>query len=348
MQENQEKTSNNLIVGVDWLSFTVHDDTFSPEILIDFMGFSRHNFRNMPNGANGYKRMMKFQDISILYDGAENMGIHINITGSSVATVLDAYKKTLIVETPFGNAYDLWEETILARFLRELLKIGHITRIDLAIDDFGCKYYNIDEIIKKQASGKILSKWRSSRKFLESTVAENSKVGQTIYFGSPQSEIMMRIYDKKLEQNKSLEVNDENYIHEDWVRWELELHKERANEVCRLLSNGQALGKVAIGVLSYYFRIIKLDDSNKSRCSNELKWQKFIDNVSQLRITVKKEQKTLDEELKQWEHQNGRKVAKFFEYMGGDLGYFGELACRNYHKLTPHDKEQLGIIETDY
>lgn len=344
MQENQVLTSNNLTVSVDWLSFTIHDEDYSPEVLIDFLGFEREQFRNMPNGASGYKHMLKFENISILYDGADNMGIHVNITGSSVATVLETYKESLVVDTPFGKAYDLWDETVLAHLLGEILKLGKVTRLDLAIDDFGCSYYGLDEISNKISHGKICTKWRTSRNLCEKNVADCEKVGHTIYFGSSQSEIQLRIYDKQLEQNKTKDINDENYIHYSWVRWELELLKDRANEVARLLSQNTGLGEIAIGVLANYFRIIKLDDSNKSRCSIESKWAKFVENVSKLKITVKKAEKTLEEEIKMFEHQNGRKVAKILFAMGGDKDYFGDLGNRYKEKLTPQDKEQLAQI----
>ena len=344
MQENQVKTSNNLTVSVDWLSFTILDDDFSPENVIDFLGFEREQFRNMPNGANGYKHMLKYEDISILYDGASNMGIHINISGGSIATVLESYKETLVVDTPFGKSYDLWQETALCHLLRSILDIGNITRIDLAIDDIGCQYYSLDEIVNKLSNGKVVSKWRTYRNLNEKIVADYEKVGHTLYFGSVQSEIQLRIYDKRLEQNKGRNIDDENYIDYEWVRWELELRKDRAHEVVKLLANKDKLGEVTIGVLSNYFRIIVLDDVNKSRCSLEPKWARFINNVAKLRITVKKQEKTLDEEIKMFEHQNGRKVAKILLANGGDKDYFGDLGMRYIDRLTPQDKEQLAQI----
>ena len=241
----------------------------------------------------------------------------------------------------------MWEQTVLSHFFSKLFEIGHVTRIDLAVDDMGCNYYSIDEIIDRQESGRVLSKWRSVRKISKNAVSDNEKLGQTVYFGSPQSEIMLRIYDKKLEQNTGLKEDDENYIQQEWIRWELELKRERADEAARLLSSGVSLGNVAVGVLSYYFRIIELDDTNRSRCSSEDKWELFVDNVKSLRITVEKELKSLEEERKQWEYQNGRKVAKMFYYMDGNSDYFSELASRYECKLTRHDLVQLNILEKE-
>lgn len=343
MTNNKENISNGLMVGIDWLSFTVHSD-YSPNELIEFMGFDPELFRTMPNGANGYKRMRKHENISILYDGSENMGIHVNITGASIATLLESYKETLSVNTPFGKAYELWEETALSKFLTEVLKIGHITRIDLAIDDHGVNFYTTDEIIEKLKNGQIVSKWRTSQNNEENVIANNEKVGHTVYFGSTQSDIRMRIYDKQLERNKGLSVTDERYHNEKWVRWELQLRKERAESIAKLLANKIPLGQVSIGVLANYFRIINLDDRNKSRCTLEDKWECFVNDVRKLKITLKKEPKTLEEEIEQFVHQNGRKIAKIVVYNGGDLSYFGDIACRYESRLTQEDRQQLGIV----
>jgi len=336
---------NDLKIGIDWLSFTVHCG-YTVEEIITFLGFDLRNFREMPNGSHGYKRMKKYENISILYDGSENMGIHVNVTGNSIALLLETYNNTLLIDTGFGDkAREVytWEETTLSRFCLEVLKIGHFTRIDIAIDDLGMKYYSLDEIVDKLAKGCIISKWRTFQNNKECTISDNQKVGQTLYFGSKQSDILMRVYDKKLERNKSLLPNDDKYIHDDWIRWELQLRSERADEVARLISNNTLLSEVAIGVLSNYFRVVKLDDSNKSRCSSEFKWERFIYNVCKLRITVKKEPKTLDEEIEQFEKQQGRKVAKMLFAHGGDIGYFGNLAHRYKDRLTLHDREQLDI-----
>lgn len=333
---------NQLLVGLDWLSFTVLDDSYTPEGVINLLGLDVERFLSSPNGANGYKRMVKYENISVMYDGAENMGIHVNVSGSSISTVLEAYGKTLEYDTPFGQAYDMWNETLVSRFFREIMSLGNITRLDLAIDDMGCRYYDLDEILQKLDEGKVISKWKSFRNLNENRVKDMEKVGHTIYFGSTQSEIQLRIYDKRLEQSKGKESTER--LQTPWIRWELQLRKERASVVAERLANSNCIGDIAIGILSYYFRIIELDDSNKSRCSLDEKWQAFVSDIEQKRITLTKEEKTLDEEIEQFEHQNGRKIAKIFHAMSGDPTYFANLACRYDCKLTMSDKVQLRQI----
>lgn len=341
MEEIQVQTDNGLSIKIDYIAFTVFSD-YTVEDVINLIGFTYDKFYPMPNGAHGYKRMIKHENIAILYDGGENMGIHVDVTGSSVATLFDVYKESLAVSTPFGKGYTLWETTI-SSFVNDVLKVGHFTRIDLAIDDYGAKYYRLDDIVERVKNSRIVSKWRSCRNLEGMTLNHNTKVGHTIYFGSPTSEIMLRIYDKRLEHNKNLFPDDDNYISYDWVRWELQLRKERADKVAEYLSNGLPLGQVATGVLSDYFRIIVLNDSNRSRCASEDVWEQFIGSVAHLRVTVEKHPKTIEERQKWFEKQHGRMVALLLYKYNGDTNYFNDLGARYECKLTSEDKMQLAL-----
>lgn len=109
---------------------------------------------------------------------------------------------------------------------------------------------------------------------------------------------MLRVYDKQLEQN-SKHRDDVAPIEYEWVRWELELKGERAQMAVEHMLDGFSVGEVCVGVLANYFRVIIFDDSNKSRCSNDIKWDMFVDNIRALRLYVHHEEKTL-EDKKNW------------------------------------------------
>lgn len=334
MKNNQVLLHNNLTASIDWLSFTVHELP-TPDSVIEFMGFDSTLFQEMPNGANGYKSMRKYENISVLYDGRENMGIHVNVTGSSVGIVLDSFESVCSSDVPFGS------DTVLSRFLSELLEIGKVTRIDLAIDDLGGKYFSLTDIEHMIDNHQVVSKWRSSRHLKECTINDNEKIGHTIYFGSSQSEVLLRIYDKQLERNKGLSANNERYCSDKWVRWELQLKGDRAIATSQHLASGLLIGQVAIGILSNYFRIIELDDSNRSRCSLNPLWEEFVDSVEKLKITLEKKEKSLDEQQEYFERQYGRTVALLYAKELGDSDYFPNLADRYKHKLTITDYQRL-------
>lgn len=250
---NCEVTSNNLRILCDWVSFTVTSD-MTVDSVIEFMGFSSVDFHSMPCGASGYKSQLRHNlyNIRVLYDGNEDMGIHVDVSGSGVKPLLEAFKETLLCSTPFGDGYELFDETVLARFCKDVLLIGKFTRFDVAIDDIGCEYFSTDALYGYVDSCNIVSRFRSCRNMKETDMRGNI-LGHTVYFGSGKSSMMLRVYDKQLEQNKHLELEQEGYFPLPWVRWELELKKERATEFADLLVNsGKTLASIAVGVLAHY------------------------------------------------------------------------------------------------
>lgn len=344
MSSNSESLKNGLRLSIDWIRFTV-TAPMSVSQVIEFMGFSDSMFCDLPRGANGYRRQKKYDNIAILYDGAEDMGIHVCISGSSVSLLLDAFKEKFKIDTPFGIGYDL-QENILTAFCAEVLEIGHFTRLDIAIDDIGQNYYSPDEVFLLYNENKIATKFRRMRR-TDEVCAPGKWSGYTVYFGSRKSLIMLRIYDKQLERNQGLSPDHENYIHEKWIRWEMELTDERAEELAHKLAAGEVLGHIGVAVLAYYFRIIKLDDSNRSRCSNDEKWEAFINGIEKLRLSVPKASKTL-EEKKQWvEDQVGPTLSLLLLANGGDPGFLEDIALKSCHRISTRDRELLRTCQPD-
>jgi len=76
---------------------------------------------------------------------------------------------------------------------------GHFSRIDIAIDDFD-GIFTLEEIEQKVQNGEIISYFRRGRILKEYNLGLEDNLGQTIYFGSPQSRIRIRMYDKAIEQ----------------------------------------------------------------------------------------------------------------------------------------------------
>lgn len=340
MENNSLILNNGLHLVIDWISFTV-TASMAVENVIQFMGFSSALFTEMPRGSNGYKHMKKYEDISVLYDGFEDMGIHVNISGGSVATLLNSFKETLSVsDSPFGVAYDLWNDDVFSRFCKEVLEIGSFTRIDIAIDDLGCNFYSMDELLSKLKNNLVVTRFRKYKNNEECAIG-GEKTGHTIYLGSRQSPIMFRVYDKKLEQNKNLTSDDENYCIEEWVRWEMELHKERSNEFATLLLQNTSISDISVGILTYYIRIIQNDDANRSRCSNEPKWDAFIDGIEKLRLTAPKREKTMYDKENWIEEQVAPTLALITLARGGDLSYIENLVAKNTWRISEKDKQLL-------
>lgn len=285
-----EKTrENGLVAVIDWLSFTdvANTDIFTS---LSELGFVRDEFMESDKGAFGYKKMLlhKGSTIRVLYDGNDGMGIHYDCSGSSIKELFSHYRENLMQDTPFGPGIDM-DMSVLKELLGHIRNIGHVTRLDLAIDDKYDPYYDLPELQNILEEQRFVSKFRSWRLVKDSTTS-GELVGATLYLGSRQSDIMLRIYDKQLEQIAK-GVKDADTV--PWIRWELELKNEYANTVLTDLLNGTDVGSLCFNILSTYFRIIVFDDSNKSRCSTEEKWDDFIGAVSRIQLFVMLEPPTL-------------------------------------------------------
>lgn len=308
---------NKLECLIDWIGVTFFNFS-SPLQVISYLGFSDSDF-SVSRGRNGYKSSLRhnLHNISVLYDGSEDMGFHVDISGSAISAALDAYMNTQTELTPWGTyATEMLDNSAMVEYLRHVLECGKLTRLDLAVDDKGCQYFSLDDVLEICDSDRCVSKFRGyclnrSRDFCGDTT------GNTVSFGSRNSMAYLRVYDKKLEQNR----NGENTVDFDWVRWELELKKERAQTAAELIISGKNIGTVIMGILCNYVRIIVRDDDNVSRCSLDPVWEKFMEGIKRLKMTVHHAEKTI-EQVKTWiKKQVLPSIALVSAYEGGDLGF---------------------------
>lgn len=301
MYGNSENLNNSLTVSIDWIAFTSTLINSVSE-MIAFLGYPESSFLQLSKGANGYKKMHRLDSfpITILSDGNEGMGIHVVISGSAIPDLLMHFKNTITLDTPFGDeavCLSDFDNSIIIEFLQQVRLIGWLTRFDLAVDDHGANYFTVGDVRGFLNRQDVVSKFRTYRDVYESTFT-NESTGHTIYFGSRQSEVMLRVYDKQLQQNQKA-ATPEDLINEPWIRWEIELKNDRANIAAGFLIDRKELGEIVMEVLNNYVRLIVQDDSNRSRCSSHPLWEKFVGAVGKLRLYVDSVQKTI-EEKKRW------------------------------------------------
>lgn len=328
--ERYERTDNNLIACVDWLSFTIKPNVnLDVEELIFFLGFHPADFIMLQRGSHGYRStaILSGDNIRISYNGAtESMGIHVDVSGSAMYALLSSWYKSKLCKTPFETCAVATQDlnyTILLDLLDALSEIASFTRIDLAIDDIECNYYSCDDIIRLIENKQLICKFRKydvrSPRYLTGELE-----GQTIYLGKRTSDVMLRIYDKQLElQNKH---NKECPY--PWIRWELELKHDRANEAVRLLLETQSLSTVCLGILKQYVRFIIPDNKTKNKCSTAPTWELFLGDVKKLSLYVPNNPKTL-EDTKNWiKKYVGPSISAVLEADGGSMEFIYDNALK--------------------
>lgn len=103
---------------------------------------------------------------------------------------------------------------------------GECTRVDVAADDYA-KVTNLDDIRAAQVNRNYTGV-RSHRFAGSGSLTEED--GLTYYFGSKSSDSQLRIYDKSVESKGAF----------DCIRWELQLRRAKAQELCNIWLSGGA------------------------------------------------------------------------------------------------------------
>lgn len=290
--------SNGLSLKPDWFAFTFTDQT-DCAIPINWLGYTLDEFENSRHGSQGYQSMLRNQfGMRILYNGRSDMGCHVDIPGSAIPDVLEHFSGTLKINTPFGEGYEVSpESSVLFEFLDMILSHGGtFTRIDLAIDDVGAKYYTLEMLKSVLDEGRFVSFFKDYKEIQKKNMS-GKKLGYTINIGERSSETMLRVYDKQAEQNRRRPANDQ--LDMPWIRWEIELKKGQATRAAKALVEKKDVAAVFLGILNLYFRIIYLDKAEPHRCTIDKTWAAFINGVQPLRLSIPKPETGL-EELKKW------------------------------------------------
>ena len=250
MEQSKTAISQENLILFDWLTFTSHCD--SPETIMQLLGLQQVPWQKMEKGRNGYRQRYFFENISILYDGADNMGVCVDMSGTG-CRAFESYstiKWTELMDVLFCNSGDY-----------------NVTRLDMAYDDH-TGILDIDVLRDDTDDHMYVSRSKTWK-------VEYGSKGTTIYHGSPKSDMYIRIYDKAAER-------DLENVH--WIRVELQMRDEIAQGfIAGLMRN--PVGVHFRGVLHNYLRYV-VDpgiDSNMSRWPIAAYWAELLEGVGQIR-----------------------------------------------------------------
>jgi phage replication initiation protein len=277
-----------LIACVDWFSATFFDvETWEETTKILNLDFN--DFDEQEKGFNGYKRTVKKENILIAFDGSEGMGIHVNMSGQACRQY----------ESTFTNGWD-WQQLFFEmRFYK-----FKVSRLDLALDDYE-KRLNLNTLYRKAKNGEVVTRFNMVSNYESWDIHNEDSRGQTIYYGSPKSEIKFRFYDKKRERERKNFLVREDI--KSWQRYEIELKNDRATKaVIALSSSNYDLGEFIKGIFKNYLNFITdkvYIDNNNYKNKTCRWWTDFLGSIEKIKLTKKREEPTI-ERTKAWiEHQ---------------------------------------------
>ncbi|TOZ00680.1 replication initiation factor domain-containing protein [Leuconostoc pseudomesenteroides] len=228
--------AESIEVQFDWVSLTLPDLT-SKQVIADVLRLQENLFLERPTSQNFYTREMAFA-------GEKNIYIQDFAPVKNPETqAMDQKFGTTLYLT--GKGTRLFEKALLEQsmnwhdfFAKARLYRGHLTRLDIAINDkWGL--LNMNDLVKA-VQEKLF--WSKSKSY---AVHGNVNDGWTVDFGK--SPFVIRAYDKHKEQaNKDYDTDVK-------TRVELELHQDKAEYVLdEWLNNDKKLVDITFDILYSY------------------------------------------------------------------------------------------------
>lgn len=265
---------------VDWISVTFPVDDLDD--VLSRLGLDNIPIEREGKGRHGYNRSISLDGITVLYDGREGMGIHAILSSQSLHVLED-------------RGIYLKDYTARLRACQ-----GRIRRFDIALDVFDVPIVSaLQRAIERK---QLVTRWKGYR-IIRSGEVRKDGTGDTVYFGSPRSLVLLRAYDK------AAETGTDGL----WNRLELQLRNERAEKCVDAWLQGLSTGDVFAGVLANYLRV------------EAPWWQRFVGDMARIRLTSGKRARSADELIAWFEKNMTPTLATIFELQGGDLGYFAHL-----------------------
>lgn len=196
------------------------------------------NFKLNEKGFAGYNHIINFDEFEILLcfnTDSPRMGIFLKFSGQGLKHYMKRREE--------DNQKISYRQLVQKFFELENYFSGscRVSKIDFAIDfiDEGLKVNQIhQELNKSTIKSKYVDSFTNTIKLRKnqsniSTINTNNRV-ETIYVGSKANKgnsLLLRIYDKKLEQEKKKGIYyDEALKCDDWVRFEMSIRQAYANQ----------------------------------------------------------------------------------------------------------------------
>jgi phage replication initiation protein len=311
---------------VDWVAVTFKNVQSYTDV-IDILGIDQSHFREQQKGGYSYKKSVRFGHIAIYFDGRDDMGIHVEMSGQGC------------------REFERFSSVNWSVFFALLLNFDvKISRLDIAVDDFK-GYFKISTLKRNIKAGQTRSKFRTATQIEKTSLTDGTSKGDTIYFGSPQSMLQVRFYDKLLEQQaKNKEVFEDVEV---WNRIEVQLRDDRAFAAAMVLAyEERTVGSAVKGILANHINFcVKSNDTNKSRWKVCKYWTDFLEGTEKLSLSQVAPDKSI-EKSKDWiERQTTPTLALLFEAFQGDMSLMYSLLAEGMEKL---DKAHLDVLNRFY
>lgn len=334
----KKQETASLKVLIDYLSFTFKADHINIDDVLDwfhfFLNIKPSNFKAGKRFYQGYADSLRFENMTIWYNGNDNQGIHVDFTGQG-CRYIDLQFQMLQIhakENISNDRYFLMSWDDLLRYLYYVDDIN-ITRLDIAADDYK-GYIDIYKLFHKSLNGELTMKFRGWRP--NGNFNSNGKTnGLTLEYGSVHSDLQLTIYEK----NKQLGIK------KHWTRLELQFRRDYAtNCVKKILESDHDIGIIFSGYLKYYLTFRdKEKDKNKSRWPVSKFWDDLLKDIEPLKLSSGMPDRSIIKNRDWVDKQVSRTLARlYFAYDGLDKNWLRDIIEEGLSKLNDED---LTLVE---
>jgi len=306
---------------VDWFSSTFSVGGVPPHEILKLIGLDSSDFDDT-FGLQGYSKGLIYNGIKLYYKEENEMFFYwLDISGTGCR-----FYETITDFTWF----DLFDT------MRSLK--ASITRLDLAVDDFDgiikltkLNYYTENDMIR--------TRFESYREFKKKNIQTKQLLGHTLYYGSEQSNIQIRFYDKKLErENKAKKQVTVNH----WVRCEMQLRNERADQAVNHIINGRDVGYISKAILLNYIKFVtKGNDTNKARWKLAKWYDDFLGKVEPLKLSVKAPDATIEKTIQWVSNQVAPALTAIVKAMNDDKTIIDDFLLQGEERLSKKHKMMI-------
>lgn len=321
---------------IDWLQFTLpRPSELSSELMdeqlfyvFDLLRIPQTEFMVCKTGMNGYRKRLRFGNITVLYDGSPEMGIHVIFTGSGCRT----YENYMLMKIQQGECE---EEDVWGSLINRIMEYSDkFTRVDISVDDFKT-YFPLNVLAGKLWEGVCTSLFNDFKVISSGKISTGISKGMTIYLGSATSDFQIVCYDKYLERkSKGKELDDSIAA---WNRFECRFYDNHAVQAAKKIAAGEHLGKLVHGTIHKYFNVLqpKKGDSNRSRWPLWNKWARFLGDVEKAKFEFIKPEKTIEDTLNFAKSKLPKVFAKVHAVGGNEM--INEIVADGILKFTDMD-----------
>jgi phage replication initiation protein len=200
---------------IDWVAYTVPEDVPLGDAL---PGGDELDWTPLEKGGLGYQNCAIAGHARVYYNGQPGMGKHVSLPGQACR------------ELEASGALERDDVGGWPGFLGQLRSKGyHITRLDVALDDRDGQL-DIGTMREAAEAGHYTSPWQAFE-IVRSRKRRGEDFGDTLYFGSPRSDVHLRVYDKAAERSAKGES-----VEGSWTRVELQAKDKHAEAIAGLLA----------------------------------------------------------------------------------------------------------------